>query len=142
MAREVLLNSRDLIDKYRREADVSVLRSGEAHVVALVRDSVSVDVIVPDNVLEWFVRVHQTGKLVAQDWCDYCGYDQTPIAESSRDMANDVDQFLKLVVESELRIKQREKTWILGRTKPVLQALYGGSWRQVVPFAGSAGSGR
>jgi len=130
----MLATPEDLIDKYRGNTDVSVYRSGEAHVIEFGRQNISVKVTVPDEVLEWFVDVHQSGQLVAQDWCDYCGYDQTPIEDLTRDMAEEVDQFLARLLATKLRVTQRDKTWIFGRKKSILESLDGGGWRQAVPF--------
>lgn len=117
----------DVLDFYRANSDVSVHRSGEAHSIVLSRPDISVAITIPDERFEWFVEVTQQDQVVATDWCDYAGYDNTPPPELSRDMAHDIDRFLKSLLGCELRV------WGEGK-KSILEGLVDGDWRQMVPL--------
>ena len=102
------------------------------------RFEVSLSVLIPRGVLEWWVEVNDRvsgGKL--EDWCDYAGYDAAFAQAVSEDMRADVLRFIENVVARPLRVVAN------GR---VLQWNVGGDWLQAVPLAsdaeGSAGGVR
>ena len=92
----------------------------------MVRSDVSVSVLIPRAVLEWWVEVNDTssGKKVV-DWCDYAGYDASTERELSENMRTDVLRFIENVVARPLRVVNN------GR---VLQWHVGREWLQAVPL--------
>ena len=92
----------------------------------IVRSHVSLSVLIPKAVLEWWVEVNDTssGKRVV-DWCDYAGYDASTEQELSQDMKTDVLRFIENVLARPLRIVEN------GR---ILQWHVGGEWLQAVPL--------
>lgn len=123
----MLSSPQDVLDLYRANSDVSVHRSGEAHSIVLSRPDISVAITIPDEVLEWFVEVTQLDQVIATDWCDYVGYDDTPPPDLGRDMANDIDRFVKSLLGCELRVSSVGK-------KSILEGLVDGGWKQMVPL--------
>ena len=103
----------DVLEFYRAKPDVSVSQAGEAHSIVLSRPDFSIAITIPDKVLEWFVEVTQQDQVVATDWCDYAGYDDTPMPDLKRDMAQDIDRFVKSLLASELRVSRVGKKSIL-----------------------------
>ena len=96
----------------------------------IVRSQVSLSVLIPRGVLEWWVEVHITssGKKV-EDWCDYAGYDATQKQELSEDMRTDVVRFIENVLARPLRIAGN------GR---VLEWHVGKDWLRAVPLTPDA----
>jgi hypothetical protein len=98
--------------------------------LSIVRPEVSLSVLIPKLVLEWWVEVNDTssGRKVV-DWCDYAGYDASMKQELSEDMRTDVMRFVENVVARPLRVVEN------GR---ILQWRVGGDWFQAVPLAADA----
>ena len=98
--------------------------------LSIVRAEVSVSVIVPKLVLEWWVEVNDafSGKKVV-DWCDYAGYDASTQQELAEDMRADVMRFVENVVARPLRVVEN------GR---ILQWRIAGDWFQAVPLGADA----
>jgi hypothetical protein len=94
--------------------------------LSIVRSEVTLSVLIPKLVLEWWVEVNDpsSGKKVV-DWCDYVGYDASTEQELSEDMRADVLRFIENVVARPVRIAED------GR---ILQWHIGGHWIQVVPL--------
>src|SRR5690349_11779386 len=89
---------------------VSVTPKGEALELKLVRGDIEVRVVVPVGVLEWFVDVERSSSgSRASDWCDYQGYDNTPVAELERDMAEEVVAFVNQLIARDLRYVEDAK---------------------------------
>ncbi|MFT3807990.1 hypothetical protein [Arenimonas sp.] len=110
---------------------VSIAAKGAALELKLVRGDVEVRVVVPAEVLEWFVDVEQrpSGSR-ATDWCDYEGYDNRPVSELDEDMAEEVTAFVSRLIERDLR-------YVGSKNRPdrgVLEWLIDGQWHQAVPF--------
>ncbi len=98
--------------------------------VHIDRFEVSLSILIPRAVLEWWVEVDDRatgGKF--QDWCDYQGYDASSVQELSEDMRADVVRFIENVVARPLRVVAN------GR---VLQWNVGGDWCQAVPLVPDA----
>jgi hypothetical protein len=103
------------------------LSETEGHVaLSIVRSEVSVSVLIPRLVLEWWVEVNDaaSGRKVV-DWCDYAGYDASTEQELTEDMRTDVMHFVENVVARPLRVVEN------GR---ILQWHVGGDWLQAVPL--------
>jgi hypothetical protein len=98
--------------------------------LSIVRAEISVSVLVPKLVLEWWVEVNDasSGNKVV-DWCDYAGYDASTERELSEDMRADVMRFVENVVARPLRVVQN------GR---ILQWCVAGDWFQAVPLGADA----
>jgi len=97
------------------------------------RGDVSLSVLIPRGVLEWWVEATATssGNRV-EDWCDYAGYDATLEQELSEDMRADVVSFIENALSRPLRIEEK------GRS---LEWHIGGEWRQAVPLVQGAEQG-
>jgi hypothetical protein len=106
-----------------------VTEKGEAVELSLRRSTLYVAVTVPVTVLEWFVEASdRSSGASVQDWCDYEGYDSTPVAQLDRDMADDVGTFVARLLNSELRLDRR------GSSNVVLQWKIGDGWEQAIPL--------
>ena len=114
---------------------VSLAPKGEALNLTFLRGDILVSVVVPESVLEWYVEVERRGaKSRATDWCDYDGYDDTPITELERDMADDVAAFVNQLIGRELRYVEDIKR----PTRGILEWFVNDQWTQAVPFVVSA----
>lgn len=92
----------------------------------IVRSGISLYVLIPRDVLEWWVEVSDTASgAMVEDWCDYAGYDATPARALSEDMRSDVLSFVESAVARPLRMVAN------GR---VLEWNVGGDWLQAVPL--------
>ncbi len=110
---------------------VFVAPKGEALEVKLVRGDIEVRVVVPEEVLEWFVDVERrASRSRASDWCDYEGYDDTAVSELEKDMAEEVAAFVNQLMERNLRFDEDKKH----STRGVLEWLVDGQWQQAIPF--------
>ena len=99
-----------LLDKFNRHQGVSVDIAGQGKVLEAKRDSVTIRVTVPKDVLEWFVDAAEDGIVAMQDWFDYEGYDDTPRQQLARQMASDVDQFVTNLLNRNVRLVPRAQT--------------------------------
>ena len=100
----------------------------------VVRSSVSVSLLIPRGVLEWWVEVNDiaSGKKI-EDWCDYAGYvAASEEGELTEDMRIDVLRFIENVVSRPLR------TAANGR---ILEWNVGGDWLQAVPLVPQRAAG-
>lgn len=90
------------------------------------RFDVSLSVLIPRSVLEWWVEVNDriSGKKF-EDWCDYACYDAASAQDVAEDMRADVVRFIENVVARPLRIVAN------GR---ILEWNAGGDWFQAVPL--------
>ena len=74
---------------------VTVTSKGEALEATVRRGEIEVRVVVPEDILEWFVEAElRSSGLRATDWYDYEGYDETPLFELEAQMVEDVVSFL------------------------------------------------
>ena len=107
------------------------LSDSPGHVeLKIVRSEISLSVLVPRTVLEWWVEVKEasSGKRIA-DWCDYAGYDATTKQELSEDMRTDVLRFVENILARPIRMVEngRKLQWHVGRR-----------WLQAVPLVAEA----
>ncbi len=136
-----------VLDQFEDHPDVSLRVSGEARELELARDGVMVRVTVPDNVLEWFVDVTESDCVVAQDWADYEGYDDTPPEALAVSMTEDIAEFLEKLLQCDLRLVPGEpgvfddfaRKYFRRKKKParkkcILEWEVDGAWKQAVPF--------
>ena len=104
------------------------LSEASGHVkLNIVRLGISLSVLIPRGVLEWWVEVSDlaSGSKV-EDWCDYTGYDATSAQTLAEEMRTDVLSFVENAVARPLR------TVADGR---ILEWNVGGDWLQAVPLA-------
>ena len=127
----VLASQEDLYKHYRERNGLTTHQKGEAKAYEVARSGISVEVTVPDEVLEWYVSVKQGGEERTSDWCDYAGYDDTPIVELARSMVDDISRFLELLLSSKIRIDSTGK-------RPTLDGFVNGEWIRIVPFTGES----
>lgn len=94
--------------------------------LAIVRLNVSLSILIPRGVLEWWVDVSDASSgMKIQDWCDYAGHAATADRELSEDMRTDVVRFIENVLARPLRVTAN------GR---VLEWHVADGWRQAVPL--------
>ncbi len=102
---------------------------------------------VSDDVLEWFVDVLEGDALVAQDWMDYEGYDDTPHEALAQSMTDDIAEFVEKLLQRDLRLVPGEpglfeefaRKYLRRKKKPtrrkcILEWALDGAWEQAVPF--------
>lgn len=93
----------------------------------IVRADVSLCILIPRIVLEWWVEVNDSasGRKVV-DWCDYAGYDAAAEQELAEAMRADALRFIENVLNRPLRLAENGSIleWHVGR-----------DWFQAVPFA-------
>lgn len=93
----------------------------------IVRSGISLSVLIPRTVLEWWVEVSDTASAATvEDWCDYAGYNATSAQALSEDMRADVLSFVENAVARPLRTV---------RDGRVLEWNVGGHWLRAVPLA-------
>jgi hypothetical protein len=123
----------DVIRSFEGVRGASLGEQAEALTLTIHRGSISVLLTVPKSVLEWFVDVRDeaTARSVT-DWCDYAGYDDTPDAQLSSDMADDLQSFVGRLLERPLRFVARPGVL---RGGFAVEWELGGQWEQAVPLA-------
>ncbi len=96
----------------------------------IVRSDVSLSILIPRGVLEWWVEVNDisSGRKI-EDWCDYAGYDAASGQELSEDMRADVMRFIENALARPLRVA------VNGR---ILEWHVGKDWLQAVPLVPDA----
>lgn len=123
------------IQQYAGVPGVSLAAKGKAAELVVLRNDVEVRVLVPENVLEWFVDVEQRGSgSRVSDWCDYEGYGGSPTPALEDCMAEDVAAFVNQLIERELRYVLDENRPTRGR----LEWYVDGQWHQAIPFLAPA----
>ena len=99
----------------------------------VVRSSVSVSLLIPKGVLEWWVEVNDAaGGRKIEDWYDYAGYVAAEERELTEGMRIDVLRCIENVVSRPLR------TAANGR---ILEWNVGGVWLQAVPLVPQRAAG-
>lgn len=102
--------------------------------LGIVRSDVSLSVLIPRGVLEWWVEINDSsGAEKIQDWCDYAGYGATTPAELSESMRTDVLTFVENVLVRPLRVDV---------SGSALEWNVGGDWLQAVPLVTHTQRGR
>jgi hypothetical protein len=118
------------LHRFVDERDVTLLEAPGHVTLNIVRLGVSLSVLIPRYVLEWWVEVKDTPSgATAEDWCDYPSYDADSERESSEDMRADVLSFVENAVARPLR------SAAAGR---ILEWNVGGEWLQAVPLVPQA----
>ncbi|MEM7165836.1 MAG: hypothetical protein AAF581_10250 [Planctomycetota bacterium] len=119
----------DVLRSFGSEPGVTISNTGDACVLVLVRDSITITITAVPSVVEWHVEVADAAaeRDPIHDWCDYVGYDATPRDDLTRDMATDLRDFLDCLIARPLRFAVRNK--------PILEWQTAGEWRQAVPLA-------
>ncbi|SRR5690606_8941217 len=115
------------LGRFVDERDVTMSETPGHVLVNIDRFEVSLSILIPRSVLEWWVEVDDRVRGEKfQDWCDYEGYDAMSAQELAEDMRADVVRFIENAVSRPLRVVAN------GR---VLQWNVGGDWLQAVPLA-------
>ena len=114
------------LSRYIDERGVTMLETPGHVRLNIVRSDVSLCVLIPKRVLEWWVEVNErsSGKKI-EDWCDYSGYVAASGRGLSEDMRTDVLRFIENALVRPLRTVEN------GR---VLEWHVGGAWLQAVPL--------
>ena len=114
------------LGRFVDERDVTMSETPGHVRLNIVRSDVSLSILIPRGVLEWWVEVNDasSGKKI-EDWCDYAGYDAAAERELSEDMRADVMRFIENALARPLRIA------VNGRT---LEWHVGKDWLQAVPL--------
>ena len=100
--------------------------------LSIARSNVSIAVLVPRGVLEWWVEVSTADGPKVEDWCDYAGYEDSPERELAEEMRADVLRFIEnaLVRPFRLASNGRALEWHVGE-----------NWTQAVPLVADADNG-
>lgn len=120
----------DTLQKLSRELGFQI-NVENARVVCLIdREGLQIVLTVPNDVLEWNIDATEAASsLVASDWCDYTGYDETPIDRLRQEMSRDVLQLVDGLMHRQLRMtgvsKQRRQ----------LEWHREGTWQSLIPLS-------
>jgi hypothetical protein len=90
------------------------------------------EVVVPKDVLEWFVTARNAeGLKVWSDWMDYAGYEQSEnLGALGDELRKDVEWFVgTLTSATDVRIQSQRRLWVLRRK--VAEWCVGNRWSQV-----------
>jgi len=125
-----MMDASRVLRLYEGRGGASLQTLGASLALRVVRDGVAIRVTVASEPVEWYVDVEELStRTRVHDWCDYLGYDDTPIAELERDMATEVLEFVDGLFLRKLRFVRRGR-----RGKSRLEWLVDGRWTQAVPF--------
>ena len=110
-----------------------VSTKAQAVTLSLHRATLQVTVTVPVSVLEWTVEASdRSSGASVEDWCDYEGYEQSTVEQLDINMAADVEKFIDLLLRSELRLDERD------RSRVTLEWKVGDAWLQAIPLKTNA----
>jgi hypothetical protein len=111
------------IIEFARERGCDVARRGEAHAIKIDASPLSVEVMVPDDVLEWFVAVSDsTGREIYSEWCDH--FPDQGDEDLNAEMTASVRAFISAIRPGCLRVVQPES----GPFFTQLEALVDEAW--------------
>lgn len=118
------------LGRFVDERDVTMSETPGHVRLNIVRSDVSLSILIPRGVLEWWVEVNDisSGRKI-EDWCDYAGYDAASGQELSEDMRADVMRFIENALARPLRVA------VNGR---ILEWHVGKDWLQAVPLVPDA----
>jgi hypothetical protein len=118
------------LQRFANHPGVTISEAAEDVQLRIERPGLSVSLVIPKSVLEFFVDVHDAGGArLIQDWLDYAGYDETPESQLAEEMRAEVLTFIGRLVQRELR---------LARGGRCLEWQSGERWVQAVPYVPEA----
>jgi len=111
------------IIEFARERGCDVARRGEAHAIKIDASPLSVEVLVPDEALEWLVTVRDAGgREIYSEWCDHFPDEGTE--DLGAEMASSVRSFISAIRPGCLRVVTPESgPWLVQ-----LEAFLDDSW--------------
>ena len=126
-----------MLTKLAHEHNVTLETRGGSQVMSFIRSGLIIEVTVPFDVLEWFINVSNSdGSASMGWWCDYCGYDKTPLAELASRMASDIDKLVSGLGKRQLRLiplqKSRLARFLRSPTQHQLDWLIDGQWEEAL----------
>ena len=111
---QVTTTPADSVERFKGRPGVVIGTRGAARILEISRCGLILRITVPDEVLEWFVEVVDGGAAIAEDWCDYEGYDDLPRSELAQTMVNEVHEFVSSLLERDLRVTMLGRRAIAG----------------------------
>ena len=95
---------RDLIERLQRTFAITVNEAGEAWALLVAKpEGLSFEIVVPHDVLEWFVTVRNAHSEIWSDWADYYPIAGETTAQLKQDMAADIEWFVTNLMAAPLR---------------------------------------
>lgn len=96
---------RDLIERLKHTFSIPVSEESEAWVLLVAKpEGLSFELVVPHDVLEWFVTARVAHSAVWSDWADYYPVAGETAAQLKQDMAADMEWFVTTLLASPLRL--------------------------------------
>jgi hypothetical protein len=93
-----------LIEDLRKRNDLRVANETDSWRICITKGrDWTCEIVVPHDVLEWHASVKRQSAFaeVWSDWMDYSGYDDRPKEVLQVEMANDIRDFVNLVLAKE-----------------------------------------
>ena len=117
-----------LIQQYGTNPEFRAVRQESATRMDLVYSDFVVEVVVPNNVHEWFVTVRgsRDGAVLVKDWMDHYHMDGECRTDLDAEMIGEIESFLKTALGHKLRLSTGKKR--------SLEAEFGDSWMCILPF--------
>lgn len=120
---------RDLILQLKRTPGVTVEDQADCWRLSISKPADLIfEVIVPHDVLEWFVTVRREGAELWSDWMDYYAIDAHPSKDLDSAMANDIEYFVKTLASRTVRVVE-SRSFLSKRNN--IQWLSEGTWRKM-----------
>jgi hypothetical protein len=127
------MSTAELMGRLQQLAGVVVEDAKLAWTVRLAKpNGIHFEVVVPKEVLEWFVTARNSGGTeIWSDWMDYAGYKRSENLEAlAGEMRTDVEWFVgMLIAAAGFRVQSVRHLWLL-RHK-VAEWNIGGDWKRV-----------
>jgi hypothetical protein len=96
----------EIID-FARARGCDVARRDDAHAIKIDASPLSVEVLLPDEALEWFVMVRDAGgREVYSEWCDH--FPEQGTEDLDAEMASSVRSFISAIRPGCLRVVKPE----------------------------------
>jgi len=81
MGRDALATSTQVIAELAHALGHGVAHDGEAYRITIVADPYTLELLVPETVLEWYVGIRDAAGLeIFSHWCDHYGADPAPLS--------------------------------------------------------------
>jgi hypothetical protein len=118
------------LQRYVGQPGVAISEEAEHVQVRIERCGLSVSLVIPKSVLEFFIDVHDAaGVHLIHDWLDYAGYDSAPESQLAEEMRAEALTFIGRLVDRNLRLVHGDRH---------LEWQTGERWLQAVPFVPGA----
>ena len=128
-----------ILADYSSNPNVTISKQRDATVLTLTKEpNLSIEVAVPENVLEWVVTVKdsKTGREILSDWMDHYSLKDETQEQLESERLEEIMSFLKAIVDSSLRLTElKKRRWFLwSKSTPVLEVRTTDTWKKLLPF--------